>query len=1558
MSISLLLRRCYSASLPLLVVMAPNITVANLADQFQEFKAKISTDVTTLETQFTKLMAAQKTEFSSMSTDIAKLQASVTLLVTHLSTVTREPSSTSAVLSSSCTPSLQAGLLPNPSKDSKFQGHLGLPSSSAGTSLVHSEPNFSAGSVPKLHYTQHTMVSPLADAIIPPRPHEHHVVHRNLDFEIARHAKPTAPDFDGRGDPTIFVDWISAMEDYFEWYDMSDAQRIRFAKLKLVGAAKQYWKATEHHLQQLGQTPVILWDEMKLKLREQYLPSFYRHQLLDQLWTLSQGTSTVQDYYSRFVEHKLRSALQEELAVTVSRFIHGLRIDIKREVVDAYCQALEAEAYLRPQRRYPGYPGQPTTTNHARTTTPGLKTEFSGPSNPTAPPTKGPIVSNNSHIECFHCHAKGHIASRCPQRTLTISASTDDHCDIEIVDPLEGVYDPEIDDCFEDDILNQVSVMRCIYSAPALPDSWKRTSIFHTYVPCNNQTCKLVIDSGSTMNVISKSAVTRLNLKPEPHPHPFHVAWVDKTKLPVTERCLVSLKLGTCDEDIYLDLLPMNVAHVLLGRPWLYDHRVQNCGRENTYTFQHEGKSITLRPANPAIKPTKTNITTSSPSQTGKVSGPQLALLSYGEFEKESLETGVISAAPSYQQPEPLHQLLNEFSDVMPDDLPNELPPMRDIQHAIDLVPGSQLPNLPHYRMNSSERAELNTQIQGLLDKGFIRHSLSPCAVPVLLTPKKDGSWRMCVDSRAINKITVKYRFPIPRLEDMLDELAGSKWFSKIDLRSGYHQIRIRESDEWKTAFKTLMDCMSGFHSKEDHLQHLRTIFHMLRQEKLFVNLKKCSFLQDQVLFLGFIVSAAGISADPDKVHAIVNWPLPSTLTETRSFHGLASFYRRFIPSFSTIMAPITDCIKQGEFRWTHAATRAFEALKQKMTEAPVLRHPELTNEKLNEAKQKYSTYDKEFYAIVRALRYWQYYLLPNEFVLYSDHQALRYLHSQRNISSRHIKWTEYLQIFTFVIRHRPGVDNKVADALSRVGVILQSLTAQVVGFDKIKTEYSSCPDFGLIFQEVTAGNRRDHVDFLLRDGYLFRGTQLCIPRTSLRDFLVWELHAGGLAGHFGKDKTITLVADRFYWPSLKRDVAHILAQCRTCQLAKARKQNTGLYTPLPIPHTPWKDLSMDFVLGLPKTARGHDSILVVVDRFSKMAHFLPCSKAADASSVAKLFFKEVIRLHGLPVSIVSDRDVKFVSYFWKTLWKLFGTSLKFSSAFHPQTDGQTEVVNRSLGDLLRCLVGDKQGNWDLILPVAEFAYNNSANRTTGKSPFEIVYGVMPRPPIDLAPLPIDARPSESATTFAEHIRRLHEEVRQKISLSTDTYQLAANTHRRSQNFQEGDYVMVRVCPERFPKHSFKKLHARSMGPYRILRKLGANAYLVELPSDVHISPIFNISDLFPYRGTFTPPVATEITHAIVPPAAPRVPTSHAAPTDQISQVLDHEVVASALGGFSRFLVRWVGRPDTDATWITEDEFHQHDPSLLRQVQDDLAAAEVTDARPPIIHTYSRRHRR
>ena len=240
-------------------------------------------------------------------------------------------------------------------------------------------------------------------------------------------------------------------------------------------------------------------------------------------------------------------------------------------------------------------------------------------------------------------------------------------------------------------------------------------------------------------------------------------------------------------------------------------------------------------------------------------------------------------------------------------------------------------------------------QVDKLLHKGFVRESLSLCAVPALLTPKKDESWRMCVDSRAINKITVKYHFPIPRLNDMFDMMSGATIFSKIDLKSGYHQIRIRLGDEWKTAFKTkdglyewfvmpfgLSNAPSTFmrmmtqvlrpfmgkfvvvyfddiliynKSKEQHLDHFKQVCSILRRENLYANLKKCSFFTDSVIFLGFVVSSKGVSADPQKVKAIVNWPKPKNIHEVRSFHGLATFYHRFIRGFSTIMAPITDCM-------------------------------------------------------------------------------------------------------------------------------------------------------------------------------------------------------------------------------------------------------------------------------------------------------------------------------------------------------------------------------------------------------------------------------------------------------------------------------------------------------------------------------------------------------------------------------------------------------------------------------------------------------------------------
>lgn len=611
--------------------------------------------------------------------------------------------------------------------------------------------------------------------------------------------------------------------------------------------------------------------------------------------------------------------------------------------------------------------------------------------------------------------------------------------------------------------------------------------------------------------------------------------------------------------------------------------------------------------------------------------------------------------------------------------------------------------------MSPNEHEELRRQVEELVVKGFLRESLSPCAVLALLIPKKDGSWRMCVDSRAINKITVRYRFPIPRLDDLLDQIGAASVFSKLDLKSGYHQIRIRLGDEWKTAFKTreglfewlvmtfglsnapstfirfMNQALRPFIGKfvvvyfddilifsmtlAEHLDHLREVLLVLRRDKLFATKKKCEFGSSQVHFLGYIVSASRLAVDPSKVEAIKTWPTPSPLTETRSFHGLASFYRRFVAQFSSLMAPLTDCIRrEGQFVWTAEADMAFEAIKTKPSSAPILALPDFSqvfelhcdasktgigavlsqrgrpiaffSEKISGARMRYSTYDIEFYAVVKSIKHWRHYLFHKEFVLFTYHDELKHLSSQDKVSARHAAWVAYLQQFTFVIKHTSGLSNRVADALSRRHNLLTVLHVSVPGLGTFADLYPSDIFFGRIMAEVQSGLSRDYT---LHDGFLFRGEHLCIPDSSLRLKLISEIHN---EGHLGRDRTLHLVSTSYFWPSLRRDVERYVERCVTCQSSKGHATNAGLYLPLPVPTQPWSDISMDFMMGLPRTQKSFNSIFVVVDRFSKMVQFIPCKRTTDALQVATLFFREVDHLHGLPTSIVSDRDSRFLGHF------------------------------------------------------------------------------------------------------------------------------------------------------------------------------------------------------------------------------------------------------------------------------------------------------------------------
>ncbi|WVZ63718.1 hypothetical protein U9M48_013326 [Paspalum notatum var. saurae] len=664
--------------------------------------------------------------------------------------------------------------------------------------------------------------------------------------------------------------------------------------------------------------------------------------------------------------------------------------------------------------------------------------------------------------------------------------------------------------------------------------------------------------------------------------------------------------------------------------------------------------------------------------------------------------------------------------------------------------------------------------------------------------------------------------------------------------------------------------------SLPEHMDHLRAVFDALRAARLFGNIEKCTFCTDRVSFLGYVVTPQGIEVDEAKVQAIRSWPTPTTVSQVRSFHGLAGFYRRFVPNFSTIAAPLNELTKKGvAFRWGKPREDAFNLLKDKLTHAPLLQLPDFGktfelecdasgvgiggvlmqenkpvayfSEKLSGPVLNYSTYDKELYALVRSLETWQHYLWPKEFVIHSDHESLKHIRSQVKLNRRHAKWVEFIESFPYVIKHKKGKDNVIADALSRRYTMLSQLDHRIFGLESIKAQYAYDEYFKDVMLHCKEGRTWDK--YVIHDGFVFRANRLCIPVGSVRLLLLQEAHGGGLMGHFGAKKTEAVLSTHFFWPKMRRDIERFVSRCTTCQKAKSRLNPHGLYIPLPVPSTPWEDLSMDFVLGLPRTKRGRDSIFVVVDRFSKMAHFVPCHKSDDAVNIANLFFQDIVRLHGMPSTIVSDRDAKFLSHFWRTLWNKLGTKLLFSTTCHPQTDGQTEVVNRTLSTMLRAVLKKNLKMWEECLPHVEFAYNRAVHSTTKVSPFQVVYGFNPRAPIDLLPLPTSERVHHDAKERADFILKLHQTTKDNIAKMNERYRVAGNKGRKEIKLEPGDLVWLYLRKDRFSDLRKSKLMLRADGPFKIIEKINDNAYKLELPPEFGVSPTFNIADLKPYLG-------------------------------------------------------------------------------------------------------------
>ncbi|KAK1601928.1 hypothetical protein QYE76_027033 [Lolium multiflorum] len=1190
---------------------------------------------------------------------------------------------------------------------------------------------------------------------------------------------------------------------YAPWSDISmdfvlGLPRTKHGHDSIFGSGSPTWDTDEPAVKlKSNEVRIGPITRARAKLLKQQVNLFLNDTLIDENFILPKS------YYLCIIRYQEETSIARGGEEQLDRFLNGLKFNIKGIVRhhkyatmnELLHHAREAESQLAEEAQQRGratgagrYTPRPPPSTAPSTRPTDVPSSSSKPVSNVSH-TKKPVpaasgtgssmsTARNRDMLCHTCGGKGHFKKDCPNRKVMIinednEYETGDDADPDA--PEDDDYDSDSFDAYPSEAQTIVVSQRVLNVQPSA--STQRCNLFQTKALVGpDKACKVIIDGGSCRNLASKELCAKLKLKYLPHPHPYYIQWLSNNgEMKVSHMVRVDFEIGPYKDSIDFDVVPMTVCHLLLGRPWLYDRSVQHNGRANTYHLEFKGKKINLQPMSPqqivnesrqkievnledASIDRRENCNTVSDITKSERVHSLVSLATKEDMREFSEDPTAMPLVLLYRgtvlvsndmTPLPLgvSNVLQEFGDVFPEEVPAGLPPLRGIEHQIDLIPGASLPNRAPYRTNPEETKEIQKQVQALLDK-----------------------------------------------EDMLDELSGAAVFSKIDLRSGYHQIRMKEGDEWKTAFKTkfglyewlvmpfgLTNAPSTFmrlmnhvlrefigkfvvvyfddiliysRNESDHTIHIRHVLQVLRDNQLYGNLEKCTFCKDKVIFLGYVVSQHGVEG------VVFEWGA----AQDHAFDEL----KRLLTSAPLLALP--DFNKQFEIECDASGIGIGGVLMQEGRPIAYF------SEKLSGAKLNYPIYDKELYALIRVLEVWQHYLWPKEFIIHSDHEALKYLKAQSTLHKRLAKWVEFIESFPYIIKHKKGKDNIVADALSRKNMLLTQLDVKIPGLEILCDLYATDHDFAEPYRLCALGKAWEK--YHIHDGFLFRANKLCVPESSVRLLLLQESHAGGLMGHFGREKTLLMLADHFYWPKMRRDVDRYVKRCITCNKSKSKLK----------PH--------------------------------------------------------------VPKTIVSDRDVKFMSYFWKTLWRKLGTKLLFSTTCHPQTDGQTEVVNRTLSQLLRSMIKKNLKEWEECLPHVEFAYNRAVHSTTELCPFEVVYGFKPITPLDLLPLPIHERVNMEASKRADFVKKIHVKTKELIEKKGKSNAARKNKKRKEMLFKPGDLVWVHFRKDRFPTLRKSKLKPRGAGPYKVLAKINDNAYSIDLPEDEFgVSNSFNVADLTPYDG-------------------------------------------------------------------------------------------------------------
>ncbi|KAL0537629.1 hypothetical protein IC582_026612 [Cucumis melo] len=1324
-------------------------------------------------------------------------------------------------------------------------------------------------------------------------------------------------------------------------------QKVQCAVFMLTDRGTAWWETTERMLG--GDVSQITWQQFKESFYAKFFSASLRDAKRQEFLNLEQGDMTVEQYDAEF---DMLSRFAPEMIATeaarADKFVRGLRLDIQG-LVRAFRPATHADALrlavdlsLQERANSSKTAGRGSTSGQKRKAeqqpvpvpqwnfrSGGEFRRFQQKPFEVGEAARGkPLCTTcgKHHLgrclfgtrTCFKCRQEGHIADRCPLR-LTGNAQN------------QGAGAPHQGRVF----------------ATNKTEAERAGMVVTGTLPVLGHYALVLLDSGSSHSFISSAFVLHARLEVEP------LHQVLSVSTPSGECMLSKEKVKACQIEIAghvievtLLVLDMLDFDVILGMDWL---------AANDASIDCSRKEVTFNPPSMASFKFKGGGSRSLPQVISAIRASKLLSQGTWGILASMVDTREVDVSLSSEP------VVRDYPDVFPEELPG-LPPHREVEFAIELEPGTVPISRAPYRMAPAELKELKVQLQELLDKGFIRPSVSPWGVPVLFVKKKDGSMRLCIDYRELNKVTVKNRYPLPKIDDLFDQLQGATVFSKIDLRSGYHQLRIKDGDVPKTAFR----------SRYGHYEFIVMSFGLTNAPAVFMD------LMNRLSFLGHVVSKAGVSVDPAKIEAVTGWTRPSTVSEVRSFLGLADYYRRFVENFSRIATPLTQLTRKGApFVWSKACEDSFQNLKQKLVTAPVLTVPDgsgsfviysdaskkglgcvlmqqgkvvaYTSRQLKSHEQNYPTHDLELTAVVFALKIWRHYFYGEKIQIFTDHKSLKYFFTQKELNMRQRRWLELVKDYDCEILYHPGKENVVADALSRkvshsaalitrqaplhrdleraeiavsVGAVtmqLAQLTVQPTLRQRIIDAQSNDP---YLVEKRGLAEVGQAVEFSISsDGGLLFEKRLCVPSDSaVKTELLSEANSSPFSMHPGSTKMYQDLKRVYWWRNMKREAAEFVSRCLVFQQVKAPRQKpAGLLQPLSIPEWKWENVSMDFITGLPRTLRGFTVIWVVVDRLTKSAHFVPGKSTYTASKWAQLYMSEIVRLHGVPVSIVSDRDARFTSKFWKGLQTAMGTRLDFSTAFHPQTDGQTERLNQVLEDMLRACALEFPGSWDSHFHLMEFAYNNSYQATIGMAPFEALYGKCCRSPVCWGEV------GEQRLMGPELVQSTNEaiqKIRSRMHTAHSRQKSNADVRRKDLEFEVRDKVFLKVAPMRgvlrFERRG--KLSPRFVGPFEILERIGPVAYRLALPPSLsNVHDVFHVSMLRKY--------VPDPSHVV--DYEPLEIDENLSYTEQPVEVLAREVKTLRNKEIPLVKVLWRNHRVEEATWEREDDMRSRYPELF-----------------------------